>query len=190
MLFLCLVLQPCPNVQADDVTEAINEALQQYKEGDFAIAASSLDYAAQLIRQKTGGKIVDMLPEALPGWKAEEGSSQAAGTAMMGGGVTAERSYTKGESSVEINITADSPMLQGMMMMLSNPMFATSNGGRLTKIAGQKAIVHYSSQEKSGEIQIVVANRFLINISGNHVTSEDLKNYAAKINFNGLAKMK
>jgi hypothetical protein len=151
---LCLLPMPGSYARADEVTDAINEAMQQYKAGDFAVAASSLDYAAQLIRQKTGGRIVDMLPGPLPGWKAEEATSQAAGAAMLGGGVVAERSYSRGESGVDINITADSPMLQGMMMMLSNPMFATSNGGRLTRIAGQKAIMRYSRQEKSGRYRL------------------------------------
>lgn len=188
-IFCFLFISAVP-VVADEVTDVIDEALQQYKAGDYSVAAGNLDYAAQLIRQKTGGKIVNMLPAPLPGWKADDPSSQAVGAAMLGGGVSAERAYSKGNSRVKATIVADSPMLQGLLMMLSNPMFATSNGGKLTKIAGRKAIINYRSQEKGGELQIVVANRFLVTVTGSEVSEKDLKDYASKVEFKGLDNLK
>lgn len=173
----------------DDVTEAINEGLQYYTNGEYTDAAGSLDYAAQLIRQKKGGELTGLLPEPLEGWKAEQGTSQAAGAAMLGGGVTAERKYDKGSSHITIRYITDSPMMQGVMMMFSNPMFAASDGGKLERIGGQKAIVKYDSSEKSGEIQIVIGNRFLITIEGREVAKEDLVAYAKVIDYKKLAAL-
>ncbi len=188
-LFTVILLAAFGPAYADDVTEAINEGLQYYNEGQYTDAAGSLDYAAQLIRQKKGGELTTLLPEPLGGWKAEEATSQSAGAAMLGGGVSAERKYQKGASRIEIQYVTDSPIMQGVMMMFSNPMFAASDGGKMERIAGQKTIVKYSASEKSGDIRIVVANRFLITIEGEDVTKEDLVAYAKAIDYKKLAAL-
>jgi hypothetical protein len=174
---------------ADDVTDAINEALQSYQAGKYSDAMTSLNYASQLIGQKKGGDLQSLLPQPLAGWEAEEATSQAVGAAMLGGGVTTERTYNKGSSSVRIQIVADSPLIQSMMMMFSNPMMAGADGGKMEKISGEKAIVKYNAPQKDGNINIVVANRFLVTLDGNDVSLEDLKAYAGKIDFKKLAAM-
>jgi hypothetical protein len=185
-VFLFIVSSP---VMADDVTDSINEALKQYNNGEFAEAVQSLDYASQLIRQKKGGQLEAFLPEPIPGWKAEDAKSQAIGSAMFGGGVTAERSYVKGDSRVNVKIITDSPLMQAMMMMFSNPMMATSDGGKLEKISGEKAIVKYSNDNKDGSINMVIAGRFLITVEGNDVARQDLIAFAQGIDFKKLAAM-
>jgi hypothetical protein len=176
-------------VIADDVTDSVNEALKQYSNGELADAVQSLDYAAQLIRQKKGGQLEAFLPKPIAGWKAEDAKSQAMGAAMFGGGVAAERSYVKGDSRVNVKIITDSPMMQAMVMMFSNPMMATSDGGKLEKINGEKAIVKYSNDDKDGDINIVIAGRFLITVQGNDLAREDLIAFAQEIDFKKLAVM-
>jgi len=183
-LFMSVVLSP---VLADDVTDSINEALKQYGNGEFADAVQSLDYASQLIRQKKGGQLEAFLPKPIAGYKAEDAKSQAMGSAMFGGGVTAERSYVKDSSRVNVKIITDSPMMQGMMMMFSNPMMATSDGGKLEKINGEKAIVKYSNENKDGNINLMVAGRFLITVDGDDVARQDLIAFAQGIDFKKLA---
>jgi hypothetical protein len=177
------------SVLADDVTDSINEALKQYNNGELADAVQSLDYSAQLIRQKKGGQLEAFLPKPISGWEAEDAKSEAMGSAMFGGGITAERSYVKGDSRVNVKIITDSPMMQGMMMMFSNPMMATSDGGKLEKISGEKAIVKYSGDNKDGNINMVIAGRFLVTVEGNDVAREDLIAYAEGIDFKKLALM-
>ena len=174
---------------ADDVIDTINEALEAYKNGDYADAASSLDYASQLVKQKKGESLAALLPEPLDGWTAEEAESQAAGAAMFGGGVTASREYRKGDGQVSVQIVTDSPMLQGMMMMFSNPMFAASDGGKMERIKRQKAIVKYNSSGHSGTIQIVVANRFLVTVEGSGVSRDELVAWAEAIDYKKLAAL-
>jgi len=174
---------------ADDVTDSINEALEYYKEGAYTDAVGSLNYASQLIQQKKGEKLESFLPKPLDGWKAEDATSQAVGAAMMGGGLSAERAYRKGNSTVNIQIITDSPIMQGMMMMFSNPMLAASDGGKLQKIGRQKAIVKYDAANKSGDINVVVANRFLVTIDGDDVTEDDLKAYAEAIDYGKLSEL-
>ncbi len=180
----------CGSVYADDVIDSINEALEYYNNGQYTEAVESLNYSSQLIQQMKGKNLESYLPEPLDGWTVGKTSSQAAGAAMFGGGVTAERVYSKGASSVTVQIVTDSPMLQGVMMMMSNPMFASSDGGKLTRFGRQKGILNYKPENKSGDIKLVVANRFLISVEGRDVTEEDLSGYAEAIDFKKIAEMK
>jgi len=177
------------SASADDVEDSVKEGLEYYKDGDYSSAAGSLEYAAQLIRQKKGGQLEVFLPNPLPGWTAEDVSSQAMGAAMFGGGVTAERKFRKENSRITVQILTDSPMMQGMMALFTNPAFAAADGGKMEKIKSQKAIVKYTPTNKKGDINIIVANRFLVSIKGNDVNKEDLKNYAKAIDFKKLSAL-
>jgi hypothetical protein len=174
---------------ADDITDSINEGLQYYKNGEYTEAIESLNYASQLIKQNKAKVLESFLPEPLSGWTAQKTNSQAVGAAMFGGGVTAERKYNKGSSSVTVQIITDSPIMQGVMMMFSNPMIAVSDGAKLEKIGRQKAIVKFDPNNKQGEIKIVVAHRFLVLIEGHEIAKEDLKGYAKAIDYKKLISL-
>lgn len=188
---LALVVWLPMQIQADEVLETIEQAVNLYKQGDFTGAAGNLDYAAQLVRQQKGGQLESFLPEALPGWTATDAQSSSMGAMFLGGGVSAERSYRKndGDGSVKIVIFTDSPMLQPMMMMFTNPMIAASSGAKLETLAGQRAIVNFSSGERRGDVNVVVANRILVTLEGQNVEKEELVAYLEAIDFQGLAKM-
>lgn len=173
----------------DEVLKSIDEGTEFYNNGEYAEAVTSLNYAVQLIQQKKGEVLVKLLPEPLDGWSAQDAESQSAGAAMFGGGITAEREYSKGDGRVTIRIITDSPMMQGVMMMFSNPMFATSDGGKLERIGKQKAIVKFDDADRSGNLQMVVANRFLVMVEGNDVAREDLLAYAGAIDTAKLAAL-
>ena len=187
-MFVLLLCSNLSIVSADEIKESIIEALEYYSKGNYAEAVSGLDYAAQLIRQKRARSLISFLPAPLSGWKAKDAESQAAGQAMFGGIVSAKRLYHKDSSSVTVEIAADSPFLQSMVMVFSNMTFATADGGKLKKIKKQKAIVKYRPSAREGEITIVVKKSYLISIKGTKVSEEDLINYAAAINYKGLKK--
>lgn len=189
VLALCTAALICGGsaLRADDVTDSVEEALKAYKANDFATAAQSLDAAAQLVRQKRGELFKALLPAAPSGWTAEEATSQSAGAAMFGGGVTAERHYTKGDSSITVKLITDSPIMQGVMMMMGNPMFANSDGGKLERIKGQKAI--FKNKDGSGSVNIVVNGTLLVQIEGSQVKDADLRAFAEAIDYGKIAGM-
>ncbi len=174
--------------EQDDVLATIEQAVKQYKAGDLAGAASNVDYAAQLIRQKKSEKMKSLLPKPLAGWQAGEANAQAMGTAVFGGGVTVSRKYTRGPATVEVEIVSDSPVLQSVMMMLNNPMFAGAGGGTLETIKGRRAIVKYNKGNHSGDVNIVVAGRFMVTVKGQNVQRQDLVAYAGAVDYQGLSK--
>lgn len=175
------------SLRADDVTDSIDEAVKAYKANDFATAAQSLDAAAQLVRQKRGDQFKVLLPDAPSGWEAEEATSQSAAAAMFGGGVTAERRYTKGDSSVTVKLITDSPIMQGVLMMMGNPMFANADGGKLERIKGQKAI--FKNKDGSGSVNVVVNGTLLVQIEASQVSDKDLRTFAEAIDYAKIASL-
>lgn len=162
-------------LQADDVTESIEEALEAYNDNDYLMATQALETAVQLIKQKKGESLAELLPEPPDGWEAEEAESQAASSAFFGGAVSAERVYTKGNSEITVKYLSDSPMLQGIMMMLGNPMFASADGGKLIRLNGQRALLKYDASDESGSLQFAVNNLLLVEINGEQIEEEDLE---------------
>ncbi|MFH2124375.1 MAG: hypothetical protein ABIJ50_12955 [Pseudomonadota bacterium] len=184
---VCMGMLSCAPVLADEVTDSITQGLEQYKKGSYAEAMNSLNYASQKIGQIKADALKVLIPQPLSGWTADEVVSQAAGTAMFGGGLSAEGRYHKGDqSSVTVKIVTDSPLLQSMMMLISNPMFASSSGGRLEKINGQTAIVKYETQEKRGDINVVVAGKVLVTVEGNDVSQDDIMAYAKAVDYDQI----
>lgn len=171
----------------DDVLTAVEEAVRQYKSGDYMGAVSNLDYASQLIRQKRSEKMRELLPEALPGWQAEPADNRAVGVAVLGGVVTVSRDYHKAASVISVEIISDSPMMQSVIMMLNNPIFAGAGGGELETIKGQRAIVKFDAANGTGEAHVVVADKFMVIVKGRRVKRSDLVDYCAAIDFQALA---
>ena len=172
--------------EQDPVIQTIEAALAEYKKQNYSGAATSLEYASQLVRQKKGEALAAFLPQPFEGWTADEGKSQVSTASLLGGGLTAERNYTKAESTITIAIVTDSPLLQPMIMMFSNPIFASS-AGRFELIKGYKGIVKY--QNNSGDINIVINNRFLATIKGHQVTEQELLDYANSIDLKGISEL-
>ncbi|MCL2341174.1 MAG: hypothetical protein FWC49_05660 [Proteobacteria bacterium] len=188
VVVLALVVCAQPLRAEDTVLSTIREATRQYESGDYTGAASNLDYAAQLVRQQKSERMKALLPEPLSGWEGKEASAQALGAAIIGGGVTVSRDYKKGSANVSVEIVSDSPVLQSVLMMVNNPMFAGAGGGKLEMLKGQRSILKYDAGKKSGELYIVVASRFVVTIKGRPAAKEDLLAYGEAIDYRKLEK--
>ena len=170
--------------RADDVTDSIDEAVKSYKANDFSAASQSLEAAAQLVRQKRAELFKALLPAAPSGWTAEAPTVQSAGAAMLGGGVSAERHYTKENASVTVKFITDSPIMQGMMMMMGNPMFANADGGKLERIKGQKAI--FKNKDGNGSVNVVVNGTLLVQIEASQASDAELRAFVESIDYGKL----
>ena len=173
---------------ADDVTNQIDKAKALYSQGKYSEAVNELNFAIGQIQSLQIERYKVAFPKPLAGWEAGDFEGGAAGMAFMGGGTAVSRNYTTndGETSIKIEIVADSPLLSSIMMMISNPMFL--GGNKVVSISGEKAVEEWSDTDKSGQLQIVVGNRMVITVSGNGLASKDLLySYANKID---IAKLK
>jgi len=167
--------------RADDVTEAIAAAQRAYQAGQFRAAQTALQEALQHLGQRAADALGAALPAPLPGWTAEEATSSFAGAAGVFGAATASRTYRNAAGqSVEIEVMSDNPMIAQLGALLSNPMLAGAMG-RVVRIGEQRAI-----QGSDGDIQMLVADRVLVQVKGDAAPEQRLA-YARAIDFARLA---
>ena len=110
-LGLAALLAYAGTAQADDIKEALEEALKAYNQGDMSGTKENLGYATQLLNEKSADALTKALPAPLPGWEADEAQSSSAGAALFGGGLQASRTYNKDDHYIEVEIVGDSPMI-------------------------------------------------------------------------------
>jgi hypothetical protein len=180
-LFALLLLLTPQLASADEVSDAIAEAGRAYKAGDMAAARAALGEASQFLAQKAATGLGAALPAALPGWKVEDVETNASGLAMVGGGSQATRRYRNDAGqSVQIQVTADSPLVAPLVMAMSNPAMAGAMG-KLVRIGSQRAI-----ETSDGEIQMLVGSRILVSVTGDGPVEAKLA-YAKAVDLAKLA---
>lgn len=175
---------------ANDIEDSIKEALVFYEEGALKDAVESLNYASQLIRQEKGKQLTELMPEAPDGWTVKNIEAKSVGAAMFGGGITIDGAYTKDKANVSVQLITDSPIMQSMGMLFSNPMMATSDGGKLERIGREKALIKYNKQKQRGEIRMIIADVYLIMINGRNVTEDELKMFAKAFDVKKMKALK
>lgn len=169
--------------RADDILDAIELGRKAYQAGDMNGAKQSLDTASQLIGQKNAEGYAALLPEPLSGWQADKAQTSAVGTIMFGGVSAANRTYANAKGdTVEVSITGDAALVMQFAPMLSNPAMAGAFG-KLIRVGDQRAV-----QNPEGDIMIVIANKFLINVQGSADAASKMA-YAQAIDVARLSKM-
>ena len=186
-LLISILLTTSISASADEVEDQINLGLESYKNKEYKAAVDDLNYAVAQIQEKMNLKNATLLPEPLDGWTATAVENNSAGMAMMVGGTQMSRSYQHDSESLEILITSGSPMVAGVLMMINNPMVAGASGGKLQTVNGQRAIVQYAEATGSGEVNIVVDNRFMVTVRGQKIEREELLAYAEAMDYEALA---
>lgn len=163
--------------QADDITEALESAIQAYEDGDTQYALEELEFAKQLLQAMKTDELVQFLPDAPDGWSREVNTEMNAGLAFMGGGSGAEATYDGDGQSITITMMADNPMVAGMAGMIGN---AGLMGAQVERLGRQKFMI------MEGEISGLVDNRILIQASGGDV--DDMLELLETMDFRALGK--
>ncbi|KHO66102.1 hypothetical protein [Pseudomonas flexibilis] len=181
-LGLAALLACAGTAQADDIKEALEEALKAYNQGDMSGTKENLGYATQLLNEKSADALTKALPAPLPGWEADEAQSSSAGAALFGGGLQASRTYNKDDQYIEVEIVGDSPMLSQMMVVMTNPALAGSMG-KSVKIGKQRGI-----QDENGKIMLIINNRFMVSVEGDAEQADKLA-YAEAVKLEALNEL-
>lgn len=174
---------------ADGVTDAVQDAMDYYKQGRLSAAAESLDFAAGLVRQKKADEMKALLPKPLPGWQVDDSLSNLIAAAFFGGGISVQRAFKQGQKTIMVRYLTDSAVLQSAILLFTDPSLASANGGKFEKVEGQKALVKYESKDQSGEIAVLINRRILVSIRGTQVPLTDLYVYARTVDFAGLSRL-
>lgn len=173
---LAACLLPAP-ASADDITDALNAAIDAYEDGEVQDALAEIAYATQLLNELQSQGLATFLPEPLDGWTRDVSDTPAQGLGFMGGGTAAEASYTGPDGSFTIMMVADNPMVAAMGGMLGNPTLMATMG-RIERISGESFL------ESDGELSGLIGNRVLIQASG--VASDIMADHLEQVDFDAL----
>jgi hypothetical protein len=170
---------------------------------DAAAVVSSIDVNAAtgaVGQGVSGGKgarpidfhrLEDMLPETLPGMRRVEASGRS-GEAMGMKGSSATTSYSDGkDASITIEI-ADTASFSGLTALATrfDPKLEkeTATGyERTRRVDGQLVHERYDRQSRSGELAIVLADRYAVTVRGHGVPAEALAGALHRIDLTQLA---
>lgn len=187
LLIILSNLVVCLSV-AGEATEVIEEALQAYNKEDLNVAADALNEAIAIVLQEKAARMETKCPKAIDGWKKDKTVSNSSAGSVFGGGTVTECKYSNDKNKITISFTTDSPMLQSMMVLFNNPMFANSDGGKIKRIKADgkkhKAIIKYDENRKTGEITSIFEN-ILVGVKG-RASEDELMSYFKSIKFSSL----
>ena len=159
------------HAHADEITDQIQSAVEAYEQQDYQGAIGDLNYAIAQIQEIVNARNAQLLPEPLDGWTASDVENVGAAMAMLGGGTSMTRRYSRGTEALEINITANSPWIAGMMQMMSNPMLMAGNPNlkpyRYKRINGMK-----DTSEGHIEATLALASQIIVKVTGENLSDE------------------
>jgi len=201
--FLALSFGSCGSSSENNTEESTTNYEKSVEDMANETAASAMEEASKALRslsENENGEAVEvvdflqlksMLPESVAGMERTEAEGQKSGA--MGMTIsTAEGRYEDGNRRLQVNL-ADAGGIPMAMMGLA----AWTNADieretddeyeRTTMFKGFKAFERYNYKNKEGQISIVVAERFIVNIEGDNIEESDLKNALDAMNLDQLA---
>ncbi|WP_221390067.1 hypothetical protein [Dyadobacter sp. NIV53] len=162
---------------------------------DIAVEANDMK-ARESVGPIDFRKLKELLPEEIAGFKRTEASGEKSGA--MGFTISTAESKYKGDgnSSVKVEIFDTGGVAGVATMSLAAWTMAdidkeTETGyEKTTKLEGHKAFEKYDAVNKSGELNVLVADRYVVNVNGNNVTVDKLKSILGDMDLEKLADLK
>jgi hypothetical protein len=192
-----LAFYSCGGGKADQAEQAAEEAQEE--------AEKSVEQAMQEMQQALKGdgeaaevidfrQLKELLPEKLAGMERTEHTGEKVG--MMGINMsTARATYRQGDQSLEasiIDFAGVGMALVGVAAWANMEFDRETDQGyeRTGKIDGYKSFERYDSADKSGETSVLVADRFILAVSGTKVEARELEKAIQELNPKKLARLK
>jgi hypothetical protein len=210
---LCLAIFPFSGCGQNSTEKRLDEASKKMEEAGKQMEEAAKQGGAgmgeamkkmgEAFGTATGKKVtpVDfrelkaLLPEALPGMKRTRAEGERA--AAMGLNISkAEGEYEKEDSSIHINLM-DMGTLSGMAAMATVGWAMveidkeTETGYEKTSTyQGYKSHEEYNRNNKDGEVTVLVAERFVVEVRGSNLPMEAIMSALGAVDLNKLAAMK
>jgi hypothetical protein len=155
--------------------EAIDAAKQAVATDNLGAAIAALQAAIKDLQKKQRTAILASLPRP-DGWQVEDSAQDDPATelaASMGTGYTVSRRYRQGERSMQVEVTANSPLIGMMTVLFSNPALIEADGGELVKYGAHKAILKRLG-EQGHELSILMHDQHLLKVTAEGIGADDL----------------
>ena len=137
-----------------------------------------------------------LLPEELAGFRRKEIKGEKNGAMGLTISEASARYDGDGAANLRIKIadvgSLSGPMAIGLVGWASLEIDRESDDGyeKTTTFSGYKAVEKYRNNGKHGEIKLLLANRFIVEVDGYQVKMDDVKTAAGKLDLKKLEAMK
>ena len=162
--------------KAPTIAESIAQAEQALTSEAYGAAVAALQDAIRAVQKLQREAILANLPKP-EGFEFED-VEPAADTEVWGAdvsmlGLTVNRHYQKDEKSIDVEVMANSPVVQMVTMMLSNPALIEADGGEVVEY-GQHQAVLKNDGESGLELQLVMHGKHLVKVRTQGLSEEEL----------------
>jgi hypothetical protein len=158
-----------------DVAKLLDEAKAAHAGKHYGKSLQSLSLAMNEVSRLRLDGLKSVFP-TVEGWQGDEVEGQSNLGALMGAGAgfaTLKRTYTKGETSVDVELMIDAPAIFSQFQMMIGGGF-TPQGTQVIMVKGRKAALRLEKEQKSGELQILLAGNSVMTLRGRQVAKADL----------------
>lgn len=179
------------SVRADEVTDQLEAARKAYESGELRSAVDTLNFAIAKIQEQVTARLLQLLPEPLPGWQADAAQSESGGLAAMITGTNLSRRYYRPDGAeVNLSLMADSPLLPMLTMFLSSPfMMQADPGTKPYSLKGQRGMLKHSPDSNDYEASLMVGNRILVQGKGTGLPDEKaVQEYLEALDLDAIQK--
>lgn len=146
--------------------------------------AASLPAQAQEAKREPNGQMTNVLPDPPDGWKADE-VRFAGGVIAMYSGVSAERTYSKGDVRVVVSAARSNTLNKAVAGSIANT-GTLPPGARVEVVAGRRAVVAEAKTPRRLTVQIPAGTTGLLMLVSDSATLEDLAALAKEADFSVL----
>lgn len=197
--------EPSDTTSASESESTARGPLGAAREGLSAIRGMA-DAAQAYVEQQESGvtyevvdfrQLRDLLPESAAGLERTEIEGERQG---MGGSITISKANAvySNEDNSRINVTLfDGAGAMGMFamvgaawMMVDVDRESSDGFERTSTFEGGKSFEKYSERNARGELQFIVADRFLVSLEGSGITMDELYEAARDIDLRGLEALR
>jgi hypothetical protein len=192
--------QKAAEAVAAQVEAATKQMAEAMKDGGAAaaggVAAGVALGATQAKEAVDFRELKSLLPEELPGMKRSNADGER--TSAMGFTISKAEAQYEGENGANVSITVtDVGAMAGVAAMATYAWAAgtidresETSYERSTTIKGYKGYEQYDRQSNSGEVQVLVAGRFVVEVNGNNMPMDAIKAALDKVDLGKLESMK
>lgn len=175
--------------QADVVLDQIDSARRAYQAGEPGVATAALNVAiAQILQQQTE-KQLQLFPEPLPGWSADDAGAEATGFMTALTGKVLSRTYRQTETGAELvmTISANSPFLGFISGLMQTPLFMQGAGGLGAYVhQGYRGLLE-PQENGATKLSLVIGSSILLQLEGSQGADADtLEAYLSAMDLKAL----
>ena len=156
--------------------EATETAQKAFDSKEYGAAVTALQAAIRAVQKLQRVAILEALPkpagfEVRDDELRNDDATMNAAVTFLGLQVT--RHYTKGDKSVDVEVSANAPMAAMLAMMFANPAILKSEGGEMVEYGRHKAVLKKNG-DTGQELTILLFDKHVVKATANGMTAEEV----------------